>query len=63
MSKVHSYGSGNSFGELALKDNKPRAATIVTTQDCYFATISKSDYKRCLAKFEQRTITQLIEYL
>lgn len=41
-------GSGKSFGELALINNKPRAATIKCITPCHFAVMSKADYKKCL---------------
>lgn len=36
--------TGNTFGELALINDAPRAATIKCMSNCYFATIEKSDY-------------------
>ena len=33
--------TGDSFGELALINDAPRAATIHTITDCFFATLSK----------------------
>jgi CRP-like cAMP-binding protein len=36
--------SGKSFGELALVNNRPRAATIVCKADSHFAVMSKNDY-------------------
>ena len=32
MEKVHFYTKTQSFGDLALKEHKPRRATIVATQ-------------------------------
>jgi CRP-like cAMP-binding protein len=43
---------GTSFGELALIDGKPRAATIHAITDCYFAIIGREDYQKCLQKLE-----------
>ena len=43
---------GKSFGELALINNKPRAATIKCLTDCHFAVISKNVYERILKKIE-----------
>ena len=54
MTKVHSYKGGGSFGELALRYDKPRAATIIATSECHFATLSRSDFNRCITKFDQR---------
>ena len=33
--------TGNTFGELALINDKPRAASIKAISQCYFATIKK----------------------
>ena len=46
--------SGDSFGELALLYKEPRAATITCINKCYFATLSKSEFKACLQKIELR---------
>ena len=40
--------SGQSFGEKALIEDAPRAATIMALQECYFAVIGREDYKKCL---------------
>lgn len=34
-----------SFGELALTEKKPRAATIVAKEDCHFAILIKKHFK------------------
>ena len=44
------YKSGQSFGELALMNNKPRAATIICLETWYFATLDREGYKRILGK-------------
>ena len=44
------YQSGQSFGELALMNNKPRAATIICVETWYFATLDRDGYKRILGK-------------
>jgi CRP-like cAMP-binding protein len=43
---VATLGPGCSFGELALMNSKPRAATIRTIEDSVFATLDKEDYKK-----------------
>lgn len=48
MQKVHEYKAGDYFGEKALQDTKPRAATILTTSDCHFGTLTKDEYIKCL---------------
>jgi len=44
------YESGMYFGELALLNKKPRAGTIVTLTDCFFAVIDALSYERLLKK-------------
>ena len=53
---------GYSFGELALLDNKPRAATIKCLTDCSFAVIGRADYQRCLQKIEKKKIDERINF-
>jgi CRP-like cAMP-binding protein len=45
---VLTLSDGYSFGELALEDNKPRAASILCLEDSHFAVLEKEDYKRIL---------------
>ena len=35
---------GAGFGEKALSESHPRAATILCKTDCYFAAMNKLDY-------------------
>ena len=49
MKKVHTETIA--FGELALIDDKPRRARIIAQTDCHLATVSKSDFNACIAKF------------
>ena len=47
--KITSLQKGNYFGELALQDpNAGRAATIITSQDCHFALLTKKIYNKSL---------------
>eukprot|EP00294_Goniomonas_avonlea_P005076 CAMPEP_0114561062 /NCGR_PEP_ID=MMETSP0114-20121206/11801_1 /TAXON_ID=31324 /ORGANISM="Goniomonas sp, Strain m" /LENGTH=864 /DNA_ID=CAMNT_0001746667 /DNA_START=15 /DNA_END=2609 /DNA_ORIENTATION=+ len=41
---------GQGFGELALLNNAPRAATIKVATNATFLTLSRDEYERCLAK-------------
>jgi CRP-like cAMP-binding protein len=45
---VKSLEAGEIFGELALINNKPRAATIMTKEDCNFAILDKKGFDRNL---------------
>lgn len=64
MQKVHKYKAGDYFGEKALSDfGKTRLATLICSSECHLASLSKSEYRRCLNKFEQRRLLQNIETL
>ena len=51
---VHTYGKGDFFGELALLDDQPRAATVVATSDVKVATLGKEGFQRLLGPVEER---------
>jgi CRP-like cAMP-binding protein len=55
--------AGDSFGELALISNKPRAATIYAREDCHFAVLSRTDYLRILSKIQDIQLTERVELL
>ncbi|MEZ4525231.1 MAG: cyclic nucleotide-binding domain-containing protein [Desulfobacterales bacterium] len=40
------YGSGQLFGELALIDDSPRSATVITRQPCELLSITREDFDR-----------------
>jgi CRP-like cAMP-binding protein len=42
--KISRLVTGASFGELALINDQPRAATIQCLSDVYVAVLSKNDY-------------------
>lgn len=39
------YGVGDYFGELALLNNEPRAATVIAITDCKVAYIDGESFK------------------
>ena len=43
-------GPGEFFGEMALIDDYPRSANIVTREPCELMIIKQADFKECLAK-------------
>ena len=46
---VAKFGTGDTFGELALEHmNKKRMATIITSSDCDFAVIDKIEYNELI---------------
>jgi CRP-like cAMP-binding protein len=50
MTKVHYYTPGQGFGELALSNKKPRAASIFATEDTEFAVLSKKDFDSIISE-------------
>ena len=51
LTEVRTLGIGTSFGELALLDNKPRAATIKCKENCDFAILDKKHFNNILSFF------------
>lgn len=43
-------GPGEFFGEMALIDQHPRSANIVTREPCEVMIVAKDDFRKCLAK-------------
>ena len=50
---VKSYKRGDYFGEIALLDNKPRAASIVTNSDVKVARLGRDGFKRLLGPVQE----------
>src|SRR5260221_5187290 len=43
-------GPGESFGEMVLIDDSPRSASVVAIESCELLSITKRDFKKCLAE-------------
>jgi len=56
-------GDGGAFGELALLNDKPRAATIITLEDTHFAVLEKSDFKRVMEKSLKNKFAERVKFL
>lgn len=50
LTRVAGQGPGYAFGELALLERKPRAATITCESDCDFAVLDKGPFQQILCK-------------
>ena len=48
MREVAEKFTGDSFGELALIEDKPRTATIICKEECHFAVLDRDNYKEIL---------------
>ncbi|KXT05828.1 hypothetical protein AC578_1076 [Pseudocercospora eumusae] len=49
---LKTYKVGDYFGELALLDDKPRAASVISTQEVKVATLGKDGFQRLLGPVE-----------
>lgn len=47
--KIKNLKAGESFGELSLLDNKPRAATVICEQECHLAILEKQYFDKILS--------------
>ena len=55
-------GSGDFFGEMALIDDEPRSAGVMTMESSEFYVISKSDFRTCIAS-QPELATNLMRHL
>lgn len=49
--KVKVLRGGESFGELSLLDNRPRAASVICEQECHLAVLEKQYFDKILSKY------------
>eukprot|EP00033_Pygsuia_biforma_P002267 GCRY01002512.1.p1 GENE.GCRY01002512.1~~GCRY01002512.1.p1 ORF type:complete len:415 (-),score=89.58 GCRY01002512.1:600-1844(-) len=55
--------AGESFGELGLVKNQPRAATIITRSACEMLSVDKDDYHRILKKTHEKELAAKVAFL
>ena len=63
MKEDSRLGKGSSFGEMALKNNQPRAATIICSKPCKFATILRRDFLVITTLARRRKLKEVCEYV
>ena len=51
---VKKYGKGDYFGELALLNDKPRAASVISTTEVKLATLGREGFQRLLGPVQER---------
>jgi CRP-like cAMP-binding protein len=61
--EVGVLGRGQSFGELALTKDMPRAARIVCISGCHFATLHSQDFKRILGRLTEQMLDRRVAFL
>ncbi len=54
---------GKSFGELALLENQPRNATIITTTPTLFLVLDRHDYITLLKEWQDIQLREKVDFL
>ena len=60
---VRTYKGGNSFGEQALLNNKPRTATVRCLTECYFGVLNRDAYEKTISKVQRDKIDVMVNFL
>jgi CRP/FNR family cyclic AMP-dependent transcriptional regulator len=50
-------GDGEYFGELAILDDAPRSASVMTTEDTKLAVLSKAAFEKCMEQHSTIALT------
>jgi cAMP-dependent protein kinase regulator len=63
LSAVSNVKGGDSFGELSLIFNKPRAATIMAKVRTHAASLNRTDYDKIIKPIEEKKLNAKINFL
>ena len=63
LNPVSELENGIGFGELALLNDKPRSATIITLEDTHFAILEKEDFNNIMAKALRDKFAEQVTFL
>jgi CRP-like cAMP-binding protein len=67
LARDHNYmatlGPGDSFGELALLNNEPRAATVLALETVELIIVERADFLRLLKSHEERRQFERVSFL
>ena len=53
---------GDSFGELALESNNPRAATVAATLDARLITLAREEYQEIISGVNQARLKEKVSF-
>ncbi|MFO1352048.1 MAG: Crp/Fnr family transcriptional regulator [Gammaproteobacteria bacterium] len=56
---LNTFGPGEYFGELAIIDDEPRSASVITVEPCKIAMIARHDFLECLRNHASIAISLL----
>ena len=62
LERVLIMGPGESFGELALLNNRPRAATVISVSNSTLAKLSKISFEKLLGKFTEKRLNEKLRF-
>ena len=54
---------GDTFGEIALRENVKRTASIICNEDCIFGTLTKKLYDNCIKGAQEKIRLSNINFL
>lgn len=63
LKPISEGSNGMAFGELALLNDKPRSATIITLEDTHFAVLLKEDFQKIMAKSLKNRFASKVNFL
>ena len=63
LTEVATLERGDSFGDLCLLENKPRAATIIAKENTWLLVLEKSDFLEILGGVQMAKQTAIINFL
>ena len=61
--EVKILNAGESFGELALISDRPRAATVIAKSKVVLGILSKDIFQKQLSKFAEKSLIERIDFL
>lgn len=61
--EVASLAQGGCFGEVALRNDQPRTATVKTKENCAFATLTREDFQTILQNTFDRQQQERLAFL